>query len=70
MPIFEYRCSKCNEKFELLIGVGKENDESKCPNCGSKDLLKLFSTFGFKGENGGGAAGCSTCTASSCDGCG
>ncbi|MDO8886013.1 zinc ribbon domain-containing protein [Candidatus Oleimmundimicrobium sp.] len=56
MPIFEYRCSKCNKKFELLVGVGKENNDLKCPHCGSKDILKLFSSFGLKGETNGGVA--------------
>lgn len=42
MPIFEYKCKKCGQKFEKLV-FGKE--KIKCPNCGSTSLTKLFSTF-------------------------
>ncbi|HDP70080.1 MAG TPA: zinc ribbon domain-containing protein [Actinobacteria bacterium] len=69
MPIFEYRCLKCKEKFELLIGVGRDDEELKCPYCDSNELSKLFSTFGFKGEHKGSSSGCTTCAASSCNGC-
>jgi len=69
VPVFEYKCLKCGEKFELLVGVGKENNELKCPGCGSKDLSKLFSAFRFKGGNGSGASSCGTCAASNCNGC-
>lgn len=43
MPIFEYRCNDCNNKFEILH-LSKENiDEIICPNCNSKNYKKLFS---------------------------
>ena len=43
MPIFEYKCSKCSSKFELLV---KNNDEEiLCPECSSSQVKKLFSAF-------------------------
>lgn len=42
MPIYEYKCQKCNYKFEQLIR-GKE--KPSCPKCRGQKLTKLFSSF-------------------------
>jgi len=44
MPIFEYKCSDCESKFEILT---KSNDEIKvsCLECNSSKVKKLFSAF-------------------------
>lgn len=42
MPIFEYRCKDCEEKFESLV-LGRERPQ--CPSCRSARLEKLLSTF-------------------------
>jgi len=75
MPIYEYRCSKCNLEFEYLV-FG--NDKPDCPACKSKKVDKLMSACGFVSKGSGGetvsssasASGCSGCSASSCAGCG
>ncbi|MDD5447833.1 MAG: zinc ribbon domain-containing protein [Actinomycetota bacterium] len=72
MPIYEYRCKKCNKKFEKLVRNG---DKVACPKCHSKDLTRLFSVFATrsKGEDGEissiGGSPCSSCSATSCDTC-
>ena len=43
MPIFEYRCNKCEEILEILITSGKDENEVQCKKCGSKNLEKLIS---------------------------
>ncbi len=51
MPTYEYECSVCKYKFEILQGI-KEEPKSKCPKCGKK-LKKLISSSGgfiFKGS--------------------
>lgn len=45
MPIFEYKCSECNTKFEVLHKSATREDEVSCPNCNSFKNKKLFSTF-------------------------
>src|SRR5688500_18361604 len=45
MPLFEYSCSACQKQFTFLTGVIADNDEPKCPRCGSSDLKKLMSRF-------------------------
>lgn len=45
MPIYEFKCSQCGKIFETLC-VSKEDERTvKCPNCGSKDVKKEFSSF-------------------------
>ena len=45
MPIFEYKCSECNTKFEVLHkSIAKQHDVS-CPKCNSINYKKLFSSF-------------------------
>ncbi|HHY63287.1 MAG TPA: zinc ribbon domain-containing protein [Bacillota bacterium] len=70
MPIFEYKCAKCGEKFEELV-TGCCADV-KCPKCGSDEVKKLFSSFGFKSgstfsSSSGGS--CGSCAGGSCGTC-
>jgi putative FmdB family regulatory protein len=55
MPLFEYECLECGERFEALV-VGAKRPA--CPECGSEDLQKLLSTFGVGGGASTGAAPC------------
>jgi putative FmdB family regulatory protein len=44
MPIFEYLCEDCGNKFEKLVrrpGL----DEVLCPSCGQSHLEQQLSTF-------------------------
>ncbi|UCD93889.1 MAG: zinc ribbon domain-containing protein [Candidatus Zixiibacteriota bacterium] len=43
MPLYEFNCQECNEKFEELVSSSEA--AIKCPKCGSDKTLKLFSTF-------------------------
>ncbi len=77
MPIREYRCQKCGEKFERLIFSGGEENDLACPKCGAKEPKRVMSVFTGLCPNGGtGAAraasggGCSTCSGGSCSTCG
>ena len=45
MPIFEYRCSECNNKFEVLHKSSAAEEEVICPNCKSDKNKKLMSSF-------------------------
>ena len=49
MPIYEYRCQDCGEKFEKLVRGNSEQPELACPICGSKQAQKLLSPFGTLG---------------------
>jgi putative FmdB family regulatory protein len=43
MPLYEYKCGKCDKSFEIL--QKNNNEKAVCPNCGGKSLEKLFSVF-------------------------
>jgi len=47
MPIYEYSCAGCGQKFEVLHRgpLSKRGDQPKCPACGSDNVTRLLSTF-------------------------
>jgi putative FmdB family regulatory protein len=56
MPIYEYRCQKCGERFEDFRSIHASDDEVVCPRCGAtkpKRLLSAFSSPGGGEESGG-----------------
>ncbi|PIE66915.1 MAG: FmdB family transcriptional regulator [Deltaproteobacteria bacterium] len=76
MPIYEYSCNGCGQKFEYLVLAGSEPTE--CPACKARTVNRLMSACGFVSKGGGGetistsasSSSCSSCSASSCAGCG
>lgn len=52
MPVFEYKCSKCNTKFEVLHKSSVKQDEVSCPKCSSTENKKLFSAFSASVNSG------------------
>lgn len=44
MPVFEYVCSECKAKFELMRRRSERNQETPCPKCG-KDAERVISVF-------------------------
>ena len=48
MPIYEYRCKKCGERFEKLVRFGTSTFEMECPKCGGREVDKLISVFSAK----------------------
>ncbi|GHS91670.1 hypothetical protein FACS1894139_08500 [Planctomycetales bacterium] len=42
MPLYEYVCDDCGEKFEVLTARGVR---VACEKCGGKKVTKAFSTF-------------------------
>ena len=55
MPIYEYVCQECGEKFEKLVRSSSGTTEPVCPRCGSRRTEKALSLFGV-GAVGGGAS--------------
>lgn len=40
MPLFEYRCPKCDHQFEQLV---KREEQPACPQCAESHVEKLMS---------------------------
>jgi len=45
MPIYEYRCRKCEKVFERFQKVGEGGEKLVCPYCGMKKPEKMISSF-------------------------
>jgi putative FmdB family regulatory protein len=43
MPIYEFRCLKCDECFELLVINKSDRVEMQCPACQSEDFERVLS---------------------------
>ena len=54
MPIYEYECEGCGERFEELVAAGAES--ARCPSCGSARTRRLLSGFAPPGRQPRGAA--------------
>jgi putative FmdB family regulatory protein len=61
MPLFEYKCSDCSNKFEVLHKSTLNQEEVTCPKCNSTKSKKLFSTFSAAFSSGSdySSGGCS-----------
>lgn len=49
MPIYEYRCESCSEKFEVLTRFAERDKAQVCPACESTKTRVLVSSFAFGG---------------------
>ncbi len=74
MPIYEYVCTDCGKRFEVLRSIKDADTPIPCRTCKSDHTQRAMSVFfaqsGTKivaGGNGGGCAGCSSGSCSSCN---
>lgn len=74
MPIYEYKCNKCNKEFEYIV-FGSDN-EIECPECSGKEVERVLSACSFKSggsysapSSGGGGSSCSGCSSTNCSSC-
>lgn len=47
MPIYEYRCSACGNKKDILQRLS-DPPASECPSCGKHALVKQVTAAGFQ----------------------
>jgi len=52
MPIYEYECTTCHHKFDLLQKISEEKIE-KCPECSKNTAIRLVSAAGFQLKGSG-----------------
>lgn len=56
MPLYEYRCTDCDERFEVLQRMGDGAAGVECPSCGAPRVERQLSTFAGSAGNGGATA--------------
>ena len=44
MPVYEYICGACRERFEQLVSMA-DRDGVSCPECGSGQVQRAISVF-------------------------
>ncbi len=59
MPIYEYQCVKCNERFEVLQSISADNSGLSCPKCGEQKPQKMMSQFASSADVGSSGSSCS-----------
>ncbi len=60
MPVYEYECKACGERFELRRGFSDSDSEVKCPKCGTLHPQRRFSLFATASSARGGVPSGST----------
>jgi len=46
MPLYDFKCTQCNEEFEVMANISQKQDKKiDCPKCGSNDLDTLYKGF-------------------------
>jgi putative FmdB family regulatory protein len=50
MPLYEYYCSDCKSRFELLVSH-QHADDVVCMKCHSEKVRRLLSVFAFAGSD-------------------
>ena len=55
MPLYEYKCEECGEKFEALVSFKNADSGMECPYCDSKKTGRQLSVF--SAAVGGGVPG-------------
>lgn len=61
MPLYEYHCQECGERFEKLLRMSDDPKAVRCPACTSaivERLLSSFATGGNKQSGGGSGPSC------------
>lgn len=73
MPIFEFKCSKCEEFFEVIVMGSDEDREINCPKCKSEEFQRVVSATNYAMGNAGSSGGTQgvhtqerTCSSGSC----
>ncbi len=58
MPVYEYKCSKCGERFSLLETVDASREGKECPKCGATETSRTLSVFSSLSRFLGGGGDC------------
>jgi putative FmdB family regulatory protein len=68
MPIYEYQCVHCGQKFEVRQAIGEDGSSLNCPKCHAGEPKRLLSSFFSRvaGETEPSEVSCPTCNSGVC----
>jgi putative FmdB family regulatory protein len=73
MPIYEYICKDCGNRFEILRSIKDADAMIPCKSCQSNQTQRALSVFfaqsGTKIIAGGNTSSCAGCSSGSCSSC-
>ena len=49
MPLYEYRCRSCDDRFEVWLGVSDSRTDVACPE-GHTETVRVFSAVAMTGR--------------------
>ena len=64
MPIYEYHCRECDNRFERLVSMSTKDTDVECPACQKKDVERVLSVFAARAGAGPASAGRASCSTS------
>lgn len=67
MPLYEFRCEKCGETFDKLVSTRDRNKIPACPECSSKKVQRLVSSFAVGTASTGQSSLGSSCPTGTCN---
>jgi putative FmdB family regulatory protein len=83
MPIYEYDCPACHNRFEKLMPFSRSEEDAECPKCKKpakralskfvsriKDDLSYLSHMSNSTSSSGGGSSCGGCSSTNCSTCG
>jgi putative FmdB family regulatory protein len=68
MPLYEFACASCHNRFERLMSFQTAEDGVQCPSCGTSNARRLISTFAAVSRGGSQTAVADAWTAQSSGG--
>ena len=45
MALYEYKCSECEEQFDVMRPMTAADEPAQCPECGGTESRRLISNF-------------------------
>ncbi len=74
MPIYEYSCLDCKQKFEALRPISQADSPLPCQACGGENVKRKASVFyamsgGHSVAGTAGGCNCGSCSGGNCSGC-
>ena len=61
MPLYEFECRTCRERFEDLVRATDADLAVQCPACGAKDAVRLLSAAAISTGSSGGHTSSGSC---------
>ncbi|OQA45960.1 MAG: Zinc ribbon domain protein [Chloroflexi bacterium ADurb.Bin325] len=78
MPVYEYLCASCDNRFEAIRSMSQADAPIACPRCAAPNARKVISVFAAISRDGGGSrmvaggssSSCGSCAGGHCASCG